>query len=57
MDGGRDSDEYVSTACRLGSHFECQLRPIVRCVCSCHGRDNDEPGASPPPDEVERFVI
>jgi hypothetical protein len=36
-------EEYVSTACRVGEHEECQQRPVVRCACGCH-TDNSANG-------------
>jgi len=37
-------EEYVSSACRVGEHEECQRHPVVRCACTCHALP---PGAAP----------
>ena len=49
-------NEYVSTACRIGDHNECQLRPIVRCACPCHVLDGPEMPEQSPSDPEERWV-
>jgi hypothetical protein len=33
---GMSGPGYVSTACRLEAHGECQNRPVVECACPCH---------------------
>lgn len=33
---------YISTACRIGDHHDCQDHPVVLCACVCHDDERRE---------------
>ena len=35
-------NDYVSTACLVGAHKECERHPVVVCDCGCHRRTAQE---------------